>query len=109
MKAICDKYHSNLIFINLPINSFTGHTVVRTPSDVLNSYFETNNNIDPIYRSIAKAHDLPYIELTKHFISLQNKSEYFFRYDGHPNEKGYKEIAKYIGKQLIEQAMLKKK
>ena len=92
----------------MPTNRFTGHIVIRTPSDVLNSYFETNNNIDPIYHSIANANDLPYMELTKHFIGLQNKSEYFFRYDGHPNEKGYEEIAQYIGKQLIEQNKLKK-
>ena len=108
MKDICDKYNSILIFINLPLNYFTGHIVIRNPSDILNSYFETNNNIDPIYRSIANANDLPYIELTKYFIGLQNKSEYFFRYDGHPNEKGYEEIAKYIAKQLIEQGKLKK-
>ena len=108
MKYICDKHNSNLIFINLPTDAFTGHMVIRTPSDVLNSYFETNNNIDSIYRSIAVANDLPYIQLTDHFIRLQNKSEYFFRYDGHPNEKGYEEIAKYIGKQLIEQNKLKK-
>ena len=108
MRDICDKYNSKLIFINLPRSRFTGHTVIRTPSDVLNSYFETNNNIDPIYRSIADANKLPYIELTDHFIGLQNKSEYFFRYDGHPNEKGYEEIAKHIGKQLVEQDRLRK-
>jgi len=108
MRGICDKYNSDLIFINLPVSSFTGHKVIRTPSDVLNSYFETNNNIDPIYHSIANANNLPYMELTKHFIGLQNKSEYFFKYDGHPNEKGYEEIAKYIGKQLIEQNKLEK-
>jgi lysophospholipase L1-like esterase len=108
MRDISDKYNSKLIFINLPTNYFTGHIVIRTPTDFLNSYFETNNNIDPVYRSIANANNLPYIELTKHFIGLQNKSEYFFRYDGHPNEKGYEEIAKYIGKQLIKQDILKK-
>jgi len=108
MRDICDKYDSKLIFINLPINALTGHLVIRTPNDVLNSYFETNNNIDAIYNSIADTYDLPYIELTKHFISLQNKSEYFFKYDGHPNEKGYEEMALYIGKQLIRQYKLKK-
>jgi lysophospholipase L1-like esterase len=108
MKDICHRYNSNLVFVNLANNRFTGHIVVRTPSDVLNSYFTANNNIDPIYRSIANANEMPYMELTKHFIGLQNKSDYFFRYDGHPNEKGYEEIAKYIGKQLIEQDILKK-
>lgn len=102
MMGICNKYNSDLIFINIPVNYFTGHVVIRTPSDILNSYYETHNNIDAIYRSIAKSNNLPYIELTDHFIGLQNKSEYLFKYDGHPNEKGYEEIAKYIGKQLIE-------
>lgn len=106
MAHICEKYNSQLVFMNLPINVFTGHIVVRTPSDVLNSYYETNNNIDPIYRSIANTNDLPYIELTDYFIDLQDKSGYFFMYDGHPNEKGYEEIAKYIGGQLIEQDIL---
>lgn len=101
MKDICSKYNSSLIFINIPISNFTGHKVIGTPSDILNPYFEKNNNIDPIYRSIANANNLPYIELTDHFIGLQNKSEYLFKYDGHPNEKGYEEIAHYIGKQLV--------
>ena len=46
-----------------------------------------------------------YIELTEHFVGLQNKSEYFFKYDGHPNKKGYEEIAEYIGKHLIEKTL----
>ena len=106
MRDICYKNTSKLIFINIPMNYFTGHEVIRTPSDVLNSYFEKNNNIDPIYRSIAKSNNLPYIELTDHFIGLQNKSAYLFKYDGHPNKKGYEEIAKYIGEQLIEKRYL---
>ena len=106
MRDICYKYNSSLIFINIPMNYFTGHTVIRTPSDILNSYYQENNNIDSIYRSIASNNNLPYIELTKHFIGLQNKSEYLFKYDGHPNEKGYEEIAKYIGKRLIEKNYL---
>lgn len=109
MKDICDKNNSNLIFINIPMNYFTGHIVIRTPSDVLNPYFELNNNVDSIYRSIANANNLPYIEMTDHFIGLQNKSDYLFKYDGHPNEKGYEEIAKYVGQQLIEENHLSKK
>ncbi|NHZ85055.1 MAG: hypothetical protein GWP19_04140 [Planctomycetia bacterium] len=101
MKDICSKYNSDLIFINIPTNYFTGHIVIRNPSDILNKYYESNNNIDPIYRSIANKNNLPYIELTDHFIGLQNKSDYLFKYDGHPNENGYEEIANYIGKQLI--------
>lgn len=109
MRDICYKHNSELIFINIPMNYFTGHVVIRTPNDILNPYFENNNNIDTIYRSIANANNLPYIEMTDHFIGLQNKSDYLFKYDGHPNEKGYEEIAKYVGQQLIEENHLSKK
>ncbi len=109
MKDVCYKNNSDLIFINIPMNYFTGHTVIRTPSDEFNSYFEKNNNIDSIYRSVASSNNLPYIEMTDHFIGLQNKSEYLFKYDGHPNKKGYEEIANYIGKELIEEKHLPKK
>lgn len=109
MNNICSKYNSKLIFINIPMHYFTGHQVIGGPSDVLNPYFEKNNNIDPIYRSITNANNLPYIEMTNHFIGLQNKSKYLFKYDGHPNEKGYDEIAKYIGKYLIEENHLIKR
>lgn len=109
MRDNCYKYDTKLIFINLPNNYFTGHNVIRTPSDILNSYYETHNKIDPIYRSVANTNNLPYIEITKHFIGLQNKSDYYFRYDGHPTEKGYEEIANYIGEQLIKNNHLIKK
>jgi len=109
MKDICASYNTEIIFINLPNNNFTGHIVIRTANDVLNSYFEKNNNIDSIYRSIAKNNNVPYIELTGHFIHLQNKSDYFFKYDGHPTAKGYAEIARCIGSQLIDQGKLKRK
>ena len=82
------------------INSI-GHEVIRTPSDALNTYFKNNNNIDSINQSVASANNFPYIELTDHFISLQNNSDYLFKYDGHPNEKWYEEIGNYIGEQLI--------
>ena len=53
-------------------------------------------------------HEDRVLTIVKGKYGLKNKSEYFFRYDGHPNEKGYEEIAKYIGKQLIEQGILRK-
>ena len=109
MKDFCYENNSKLIFINIPMNYFTGHEVIRTPSDVLNTYFEDNNNIDSIYQSVATTNNLPYIELTNHFIGLQNKYDYLFKYDGHPNKKGYEEIGNYIGKQLIEGSHLLKK
>lgn len=79
----------------------TGHKVVRTSTDFLNPYFEKHNHIDSIYRSIAEKNQVPYIELTGHFINLKDKTGYFYKYDGHPNKNGYQEIADYIGKQLI--------
>ncbi len=102
MNNICKENNSDLIFINIPMDYFTGHVVVRDPSNILNSYYIEHNNIDSIYRSIAEANNLPYIEMTDHFIELDNKTDYFFKYDGHPNEKGYNEIAKFIYINLIE-------
>lgn len=109
MNEICKINNSDLIFINIPMNYFTGHIVIKNPSDILNSYFKNNNNIDSIYQSVADENNLPYIEMTDHFIGLENKSDYLFKYDGHPNEKGYDEMAKYIGKQLIEEKHLIKR
>lgn len=103
MKAIADEYGVDIVFINLPINVYTGHVVVRTilDNEVLGPYLESHNNIDPVYHSIADKNDLPYIELTEHFIKLDDKTAYFYKYDGHPNERGYEEIAFYIGDWLI--------
>ncbi|MBX2945148.1 MAG: SGNH/GDSL hydrolase family protein [Cyclobacteriaceae bacterium] len=108
MKGICEANNAALIFINLPMNYFTGHKVERMPSDVLNEYFKENNRIDSIYSSIAFAHQLPYVELTEHFKKLKEKNAYFFKYDGHPNERGYHEIATETGRYLVENHYLKK-
>lgn len=102
MKETCKANDAKLIFINLPMNYFIGHKVERTPSDVLNEYFMKNNHIDSIYSAIAKSNQISYFELTQHFINLTEKEKYFFKYDGHPNEHGYHEIAVEIGKYLIE-------
>lgn len=102
MQSICKENSTGLIFINLPINYFTGHEVTRIPIDYyINDYLYYNNKIDSIYRSIAGHVNIPYLELTNRFKQLADKSAYFFKYDGHPNEKGYKEIANGIGKYLI--------
>ena len=106
MRDICYQNDTGLIFINIPMNYFTGHQVIRNPSDVLNTYFLENNNIDKIYESVAEENDIPYLQLTDHFISLENKSNYLFKYDGHPNENGYNEIAQYVGDQLIAMNLL---
>lgn len=101
MNAICDENEAELIFINIPISQFTGHIVVRNPSDVLNDFFLKNNNIDLVYRNIAESNEIAYFELTDHFKNLPNKIDYHFKYDGHTNEKGNTEIANYLFDQLI--------
>jgi lysophospholipase L1-like esterase len=102
MKEICEENRSKLIFINLPMNYFIGHKVERMPSDILNDYFMENNRIDSIYSSVAQKNQIHYLELTDYFKNLEVKDKYFFRFDGHPNEKGYYEIAQGIGKSLLD-------
>lgn len=102
MKEVCDANRAGLLFINLPMNYFTGHIVERMPSDVLNEYFMENNHIDSIYSSIANRNQIPYFQLTQHFKDLAEKEKYFFKYDGHPNKVGYQEIAKETGRYLVE-------
>ena len=109
MKVICNNNNCNLVFVNLPVSGYTGHKVIRTPLDDLTSnYLVENNIVDSIYYSIATSNSLNYIELTDHFLSLVDKDKYFFLYDGHPNEKGYEEIANYIGGQLLKFGYLEK-
>ncbi|MCB9334216.1 MAG: hypothetical protein H6574_24470 [Lewinellaceae bacterium] len=107
MKQVCDQNHAQLVFANMPINYFNGHKVIRTPLDYLNPYFEQHNKVDSIYSAIAQANKLPYIELTEKFKALEPKDSYYFIYDGHPNKKGYHEIATYIGDQLLQLGILK--
>ena len=100
MKATCDINKIKLVFVNLPLNIFTGHRTIRTNADIFDSWFETNNKIDSMYRAVAVNNQLQYIELTQFFRELKNKNGYFYRFDGHPNAKGYREIAEYIGRNL---------
>jgi len=95
MKASFDK----TVFVNLPLNIFTGHEVIRCPSDIYNPYFAVNNKVDSIYKDLAEKNKLDYIELTNHFLRLE-KTGYFYRFDGHPTEKGYEEIASYIASEI---------
>ena len=90
-----------MVFLNLPLNQFTGHIVERCPSDILNDYFKANNKIDSIYNKVAIDNDVPYHQLTEHFSELQDKQKYFYKFDGHPNEIGYAEMASEIGKYLL--------
>ena len=82
------------------MSMFTGHRVIRTPSDILDPYFEKNNKIDSIYRALTTHNQVSYLQLTEHFISLPDKTAYFYRFDGHPNPKGYREIAEYVGEYI---------
>jgi hypothetical protein len=108
MKSICTANHSELCFVNLPCHFFTGHKVSIGPADILNPFLETNNKIDSIYRAMAATNGLPYVEMTKEFRQLQDKSAYFFRFDGHPNEKGYDEIARLAGQFLLDSSLIKR-
>lgn len=101
MKRICEENKTKLIFINLPTNDFTGHRVVKNSADILQPFFMKNNKIDSLYQHIAFKNGIQYMQLTERFIELDDKNDYFFKFDGHPNKKGYEEIAKYIGTQLI--------
>src|SRR5690606_1961767 len=110
MKQICKQAGADLIFVNLPANQFTGHHVVRAPIDkIVIEHLFHNNKIDSIYQSIAEKSAIPYFELTERFKQLENKSAYFFKFDGHPNARGYEEIAKGIADQLIENYFIESK
>ncbi|MDW3194058.1 MAG: hypothetical protein R8G66_16915 [Cytophagales bacterium] len=106
MKALCTKYYSDFVMLNLPTPEFTGHLTERTPNDVLSKYFLENNHVDSIYRSVAAQHEISYMELTDHFLALEEKNKYFYRFDGHPTASGYHEIAQFIGLQLLDSEII---
>ena len=101
IKSICDANKVSLNVINMPMSMFTGHQVIRTPSDILDPYFEKNNKIDSIYQALCSHNNISYLQLTEHFIALPDKTAYFYRFDGHPNAKGYREIAEYVGEHIL--------
>lgn len=105
--SLCDSFHAQLLMANLPINDFTGHYVERTASDILLPFWVDNNTVDAQYQRIASDNGVPYLQLTDAFLELPDKHGYFFRFDGHPNARGYRVIATHIGDQLL-QKMLKK-
>jgi len=101
IKLMCDANNVSLMAVNMPMSMFTGHQVIRTPSDIFDPYFEKNNKIDSIYQALCSQNKISYLQLTEHFIALPDKTAYFYRFDGHPNAKGYKEIADYIGVNIM--------
>lgn len=97
IKDLCKKYSAEVVYINLPETEFIGHKVVRSALvNNLNDYLSINNRIDPIHKSIADYVNIPYLQLTERFEQLEDKNAYFFKYDGHPNQRGYEEMAKGI-------------
>jgi lysophospholipase L1-like esterase len=101
MRQTCDGHKAKLVFVNLPFNFYVGHRVIRTAMDKLNPFLERENKIDSIYHSVAATNGLDYIELTAGFRNLSDKTGYFFKYDGHPNARGYDEIGKQIAQMLL--------
>lgn len=106
MNRLCRQHHCKPVFINMPFNYFSGHHVIRTPDDFMEEQLLNNNKVDSMYKSLALGVQWPYIELTGHFTSLSNKEAYYFRYDGHPNENGYREIARYVALSLEKQNLI---
>lgn len=101
MKELCAQYQSRLVFVNLPNAEFTGHQADRLPElAAYHSDLETHNRIDPLYRDMTQALEIPYIELTGRFRSLTNKTDYFFRYDNHPTPIGHAAMAAGIADTL---------
>ncbi|MDX2136086.1 MAG: SGNH/GDSL hydrolase family protein [Saprospiraceae bacterium] len=107
MKAVCEANGSRLVFCNMPTSYFTGHQVVGSRVDeIAKQVLPYENQIDSMYRAVSTGNGVPYVEMTEHFARLEDKNAYFFRYDGHPNERGYAEIARVIGEQLLFQNKL---
>ncbi len=107
IREVCERHSAKTVFVNMPNSEFTGHRVVRMPTDVLNVYLMENNRIDSMYRKLAADNGMDYIELTGHFLRLTPKDSFFFKYDGHPNLRGYEEIAGYVSEELIRKGYLK--
>jgi lysophospholipase L1-like esterase len=107
MAKLCSENKCKLVFVNIPVNIFTGHVVHRVKAfdDIESNYFYNNNKIDSIYRDIASEQGIPYFEMTEIFKSLRDKDKYFFLYDGHPNKAGYRVLGESIGNFLLARIM----
>lgn len=106
MKELCAKHGVKAVFVNLPYNEFTGHKVVRMPTDVAVGFLRDNNRIDSVYRGLALGSGMEYIELTRHFLGLEPKDSFFFKYDGHPTAKGHQEIALFLSRELTDRGLI---
>jgi lysophospholipase L1-like esterase len=108
IKNLCEQYQCRLIFVNLPSNVFTGHTVIRnsTTDPLFNDYLYKNNHVDAIYQSTAEAANVPYLEMTELFKKLHPKDKYFYLYDGHPTPLGYEVMGRTVGQYLLDNHLL---
>jgi lysophospholipase L1-like esterase len=102
IKYLCNINNTRLIFLNLPVHYFTGHKVISGLSDSSATRLKKFNSIDSLYGAVASKNSVPYFEMTDAFSKLEDKSAYFFRYDGHPNAKGYETIARLAAQFLID-------
>jgi lysophospholipase L1-like esterase len=109
MKRLCAFYGSSFVFLNLPVPLFTGHTTLLPPSNTLQDYLLQNNRIDSMYKEVASASKVSYLELTQEFKQLNPKDAYFYKYDGHPTPKGYEVMAKSISEFLMQHQLIKLK
>lgn len=109
MKNICVENNSTLIFVDLPLNVMVGHQVVNSNSHDLIEFLSTRNKVDSLYRLVAITVGISYFELTDRFKVLKNKKGYYYRYDGHPNRNGHREIGNAIGEYLLQENLLNKK
>lgn len=109
IKILCSANNAKPVFLNLPTHIFSGHKQAAMPDDSLDAWFQKNNKIDSLYRNIAFKNSISYFELTNKFRTTADSVIYFFRYDRHPNEKGYEKIAELTGQYLMENNIIPKK
>jgi lysophospholipase L1-like esterase len=108
MKLFCDSNKIPMHVLNMPTATFAGHKIIRkTGEKQMNEYLASHNEIDPLYRNVCGQLNIPYFEMTTQFADLKEKDKYFFLYDGHPNPKGYGEIA-YLIADYLKKTTLKK-
>jgi hypothetical protein len=108
MKHICEANNCSLIFVNLPISIFVNQKIVGIPYfDIVYKTLRENNKIDSIYKSVAYKVGIPYFEMTNRFLTFKDKSKYYYKYDTHPNQNGYEEMAKGISDYLINDYKIK--
>ena len=109
IKTLCSANNCALVFLNLPTHIFAGHKQPAMPDDSLDGWFLKNNRSDSLYRNIAFTNHVPYVEFTNEFRATEDTVAYFFRYDRHPNERGYEKIAGLTGRYLMNNNIILKK